>query len=367
MLPNLSGLGLGAPTGPMLAVTDREKVTCMITQEECELGAYAWYLNVYVRGDSGPTEQLPHPYNVLALAEWLEDNRKAPDTNQIVTEADRVNCINTARVLEAYARERYRAPAPAVAPAVDTVRPLPNPRTLPQVEWPLPLSVPSPASPGRGNGDSPVPQRSGPAPEVQAWLNTLRDVAALALRTRDEANARFEAATIAYMDFNDTVATPWYRQHGQEAGFVDESREITQARERLVYRGMRLLEARRRAAGLYEVLRLQHNIAETRLEWYASRVDRLTIENGEPRVPLMHLGLRAIEDPGYMTDHIEEEAEEAQRRENLRRERAIREIIDYLGDHPAAAAAVVSEPRGDDFGDPEFRAQSHAQYNLPPP
>jgi len=365
----------------MLQVTDGEKVTCMITQEDFDLGAYAWYLNVYVRGDSGPTEQLTHPYNVLALAEWLKDNRKAPDTNQIVTEEDRVNCINTARALEEYspaamaaaraAMAAARAGAAPAAPAAPAPAPQvdwPLPLAVPPPDWPLPPAVPPPASPpGRGRGDSPVPQRSGPAPEVQAWLNTLRDVAALALRTRDEAKARFEAATVAYMNFNNTVAEPWYQQYGQEAGFVDQPRAITEARERLVYKGMRLLEARRRAAGLYEVLRLQHNLAETRREWYASRADRLTIVNGEPRVPLMHLGLRDFEDPGYMTDRIQEEAEEAQRRENLRRSRAIREIIEYLGDHPAAAAAVVSEPRGDDFGDPEFQAQSHAQYNLPPP
>ena len=366
MLPNLSGLGLGAPTGPMLAVTEREKVTCMITQEECELGAYAWFLNVYVSGDSGPTEQLPHPYNVLALAEWLQTNRKAPDTNQIVTEEDRVNCINTARVLEEYARERYRAPAPAVAPAVapapggrfvdtvdtvDTVRPLPNPRTLPrrpvmQAEWPLPLSVSPPASPGRGRGraDSPVPQRSGSEPTVQEKLAELE---AALLRASDDvqvALVRRDRTENSYRAFERDPA--WRARTTASPG----------EQRRLTYKEMRMREAKRLAAERLAQSYLALHIAERRLAWYTNQPDRLVVVDGQLRAYRTALRVEGeYADPGYVLDDLEDRALSAQEAERLRRSAAIREITAFLVENPNDSELQrMANSHVMDYGDWEF-------------
>ena len=417
MLPNLSGLGLGAPTGPMLQVLDPEKVTCMITQEDVDLGAYAWYLNVYVSGDSGPTEQLPHPYNVLALAEWLKNNRKAPDTNQIVTEEDRVNCLNTARALEEYSPAAMAAAraamalaaragaAPAPAPAVqrpssryhpdtiDTVRPLPAPaREVPrvverqtadppwdpapaaapgpalQVQWPLPLSHDPPAPPGRGrgDGDSPTPQRGQQSENSSTHERVMEAIASMrtdleVLQERCTAMAQRVAATTAAYDNIASIAQAFYRIYGMESGFVDQHESVAAERNAIRYRTMRYKEARDHAQGRLDVLVKQRELAQATLEWYTTRIGSLGFDaegNLQAYAENYSNGERVIEDPGWDLDDLREEAREALGRDRRRRQEAIRSISSLLAAHPRdhGLQALANSSR-EDYGDPEFDAR----------
>jgi len=350
MLPNLSGLGLGAPTGPMLAVTDREKVTCMITQEEFDLGAYAWFLNVYVSGDSGPTEQLPHPYNVLALAEWLKDNRTAPDTNQIVTEVDRVNCINTARVLEEYAREVYaRAPAPEPAPE-------PAPAPPPQVEWPLPLSVSPPASPGRGNGDSPRPgPRSNLAPGVQAKLDELQQAVTLARQERDEALARRGDAAhaenrfrrVELQEFNDR-----YRNDMTDNPWASAPPEV---REVMDYRAERFHEAVQRAGARAHLFQLRFELALAERAWYTERTTHLRVVAGQLRALNRSGGYEPYQNPELHLGPLRSNLSNDSAAEVRRRRAAIQAIANHAARYPRnnELQRQANSP-SEDFGDPEF-------------
>jgi len=406
MLPNLSGLGLGAPTGPMLQVLDPEKVTCMITQEDVDLGAYAWYLNVYVSGDSGPTEQLPHPYNVLALAEWLKNNRKAPDTNQTVTEEDRVNCINTARGLLDYAREIVvgHGHAPAPAPAVqrprppvysfpDPVRPLPPlpaparevprvverqtadppwdpapaaaPGPAPQVQWPLPLSYDPPAPPGRGrgDGDSPTPQRGGQYENSSTHERVMEAIASMrtdleSLEERCTAMAQRVAATTAAYDNIASIAQAFYRIYGEESGFVDQHESVAAERNVIRYRTMRYQEARDHAQGRLDVLVKQRELARATLQWYTTRIGSLGFDaegNLQAYAENYSNGERVIEDPGWYLDDLREEAREALGRDRRRRQEAIRSISAFLGAHPRDhGLQALANSHREDYGDPEY-------------